>query len=132
MLPDLFSHRGDLLLAHSRVNRHHKQVAKETKHWLFKGVNLSDEKRYSFDGLKYGLLASMMYPHAALPQLRACADFVVYLFYLDDISDEMDHSETGTITDIVFDSLRHPQSYCPERLGRMTRECVLITRVIVT
>ena len=40
MLLDLFSRHCDLLLVHMRLNRHHKQVAKETKHRLFKGANL--------------------------------------------------------------------------------------------
>ena len=131
MLPDLFSHHSDLLLVHTRVNRHHKQVARETKHWLFKGANLGEEKRCSIDGLKHGLFAARTYPYAALPQLRVCTDFLADLFFLDDISDDMDHREAGTITDIILNSLYHPHSYSPDRVGKMARECVLITRVIV-
>jgi len=126
MLPELFSHH--LLPAHTRVNRHHKQVAKETKRWLFKGVKLGEEKRYSMtiDGLKHGLFGARTYPYAALPQLRVCTDVLVYMFYLDDISDDMDNREIGAVADVVINSLHHPHSDRPERVGKMTRECVPI------
>ena len=126
MLPKLFSHH--LLPAHIKVNRHHKQVAKETKRWLFKGVKLTEGKKYSMtiDGLKHGLFGARTYPYAGLPQLQVCTDFLVYMFYLDDISDDMDNRETGSVEDVVINSLYHPDTYGPGRVGKMTRECVLI------
>ena len=121
ILPDLVSH-CDFVLHH---NRHRKQVTVETKKWLFKGDNLCSAQQDAFHGLKAGLLTSMCYPNASYPQLRAVNDFLTYLFYLDNLSDDMDNRGTKFIGDAVMNSLYHPYAYrSSTRVGRMAAEYV--------
>ncbi|KAF8635373.1 hypothetical protein AX15_000378 [Amanita polypyramis BW_CC] len=119
ILPDLVSH-CDFVLHH---NRYRKQVATETKEWLFRGDNLSSRKRDAFRGLKAGLLTSMCYPDAGYLQLRAANDFLTYLFHLDNLSDDMDNCGTKSIGDAVMNSLYHPYTYrSSARVGRMAAD----------
>ncbi len=119
ILPDLVSH-CDFVLHH---NRHRKQVTVETKKWLFKGDNLCTAQQDAFHGLKAGLLTSMCYPNAGYPQLRAVNDFLTYLFYLDNLSDDMDNRGTKFIGDAVMNSLYHPYAHrSSTRAGRMAAE----------
>ncbi|KAF7967010.1 hypothetical protein HWV62_36229 [Athelia sp. TMB] len=119
ILPDLVSH-CKLKIS---VNRHRKQASAASKKWLFRGDNLSLEKRQAFHGLKAGLLTSMCYPHAGYPQLRVCCDFMNYLFHFDNLSDDMDKNGTQTTADVVMNSLHHPHSYrSSARLSGMTQD----------
>ena len=121
ILPDLVSH-CDFKLHHSR---HRKQVTAETKKWLFKGNNFCSTRRDSFHGLKAGLLTSMCYPNAAYPQLRAVNDFLTYLFFLDNLSDDMDNRGTKFIGDAVMNSLYYPYAHrSSTRVGQMAAEYV--------
>lgn len=128
ILPDLVSHCD----FNVRLNRHRKQITRETKRWLFKGGNLNGKKREAFHGLKAGLLTAMTYPDAAYPQLRVCNDFLTYLFHLDNLSDDMDNRGTRSTADVVLNSLYHPYSHHgSERVGKMTREYVILQWFLV-
>ena len=121
ILPDLVSH-CNFKLHH---NRHRKQVTVETMKWLFKGDNLCSTQRDAFRGLNAGLLTSMCYPNAGYSQLRAVNDFLTYLFYLDNLSDDMDNRGTKFIGDAVMNSLYHPYAHrSSTRVGRMAAEYV--------
>ncbi|KAJ6627882.1 isoprenoid synthase domain-containing protein [Mycena sp. CBHHK59/15] len=119
LLPDLVSHcTFDI-----HVSRHRKQIAAETKKWLFKGDNLQGKIRDKFHGLKAGKLTAMCYPDAGAPQLRVCNDFLTYLFHLDNLSDDMDNRGTKTTADVVLNSLYHPHTFrSSARVGKMTRD----------
>ncbi|KAK2461246.1 hypothetical protein APHAL10511_006773 [Amanita phalloides] len=127
ILPDLVSHCDFTL----RRSRHCKQVTVHTKKWLFKGDNLNGQKRNAFHGLKAGLLTSMCYPDAGYPQLRAVNDFLTYLFFLDNLSDDMDNRATKSIADAVMNSLYYPRTYrsCT-RVGRMAAD--FYKRILLT
>ncbi len=126
ILPDLVSH-CDFVLHH---NRHRKRVTVETKKWLFKGDNRCTAQRDDFHGLKTGLLASMCYPNAGYPQLRAVNDFLTYVFYMDNLSDDMDNRGTKFIGDAVMNSLYHPYSHrSSTRAGRMAVELVTTSAI---
>ena len=119
ILPDLLSYCA----FNVRFNRYGKHVSDAAKKWLFAGLDLSEKRRRGFHGLKCGLLASLCYPDAAYPQLRVCADFLGYLFYLDDISDDMDIRGTQDIADVVMNTLYHPASTCStSRVVRLTKK----------
>jgi len=122
VLPDLISPCPFPL----RISRHHKQVTRETKAWLFKDGNLLGQKAEAYHGLKSGTLTAMSYPNAAYPQLRVCCDFLTYLFHLDNLSDDMDERRTETIADAVLNTLYHPTTYSSSsRIAKMTKEYVL-------
>lgn len=127
VIPDLVSH----CTFHLSVSRHTKLVTKETKRWLFYGGNIVGNKQEKYHGLKAGLLTAMTYPGAAFPQLRVCNDFLTYLFYLDDLSDDMDDRGTRPMADAVLNSLYHPhKSRSSARVGKMARD--LYKRILLT
>ncbi|KAG8216688.1 isoprenoid synthase domain-containing protein [Butyriboletus roseoflavus] len=122
LLPDLVSHcKFDL-----HTNRNHKLVSVESKRWIFNGDHdLDQAARRAFHGLKAGKLAAMTYPNAGYPQLRACSDFLSWLFHLDDLSDDMDDRGIDKVANVVMNSIYHPHTYrSPARLNRMTKESV--------
>ncbi|KIL61028.1 hypothetical protein M378DRAFT_167361 [Amanita muscaria Koide BX008] len=127
VLPDLVSH-CDFRLRRSRFC---KQVTTDTKKWLFKGDNLTGQKRDTFHGLKAGLLTSMCYPDAGYPQLRAVNDFLTFLFHLDNLSDDMDNRGTKAIADAVMNALYNPRTCSSRaRVGRMAAD--LYKRISLT
>lgn len=126
LLPDLVSHCTFPL----HVSRHHKQVTRETKAWLFKDGNLLGQKAAAYHGLKSGLLTAMCYPNAGYPQMRVCCDFLTYLFHLDNLSDDMDVKGTESTADLVLNTLYHPETYySPSRVAKMTKEYVEFRRL---
>jgi hypothetical protein len=124
VLPDLLSDCPYQL----RTSQHREQVEMDTKQWLFKdNDNLQGQDKRKYETLKSGLLASMAYPTAAYPELRACNDFLTYLFHLDDISDEMVAEESSSKADVVLNVLYHPKTYrTPWRIAKLTQEYVLL------
>ncbi|TFK67853.1 terpenoid synthase [Pluteus cervinus] len=127
ILPDLISHCTFKL----RISRHRKQVTNETKRWLFQGGNLVGKDRDSYHGLNAGLLTAMTYPGASCTQLRACNDFLTFLFFYDNISDEMEKRSATEAADVVLNALYHPYSYSsPTRVGRLA--CDLYKRILKT
>ncbi|KAH8829192.1 isoprenoid synthase domain-containing protein [Flagelloscypha sp. PMI_526] len=110
ILPDLVSHCTFPI----HVSRHRKQVTAETSKWFFRNGNLLGKKKQNYTGLQAGLLTSMVYPFAGYEQLRVCNDFMVYLFHLDNLSDDMDNRGTKGIADVVLNSLYQPYTYHSE------------------
>ncbi|KAJ7891626.1 isoprenoid synthase domain-containing protein [Mycena olivaceomarginata] len=107
-LPDLESHCP---FSH-RKNRYRKSVSAETKNWFFTGDSTLREKQLeSFRGLNPTLLAAVCYPEAGYPQLRLCSGFLAYLFFLDNLSDELDNRDTVSVADQVLNSLYHPHTF---------------------
>ncbi|KAJ6520767.1 isoprenoid synthase domain-containing protein [Mycena vulgaris] len=119
-LPDLASHST---FSH-RLNPHRKGVPAKTKAWFFKGSNPHYDKQCeSFNGLNPTLLASACYPDAGHPQLRVCSDFLAYLFYLDNLSNEFDTRETALVSTIVPNSFYHSNtSRSPSRIAQMSKD----------
>ncbi|KAG9313621.1 isoprenoid synthase domain-containing protein [Chiua virens] len=120
LLPDLISHcTFDL-----HIDRNHKLVSIESKRWLFNGdSDLDDASRHAFHGLKGGKLTAMCYPNVGYPQLRVCADFLNWLFHLDNLSDDMTDRGLDEVANLVMNSMYHPHTYrSPARLNRMTTD----------
>lgn len=86
------------------------------------------QKKERYTTLQSGLLAAMVYPHAAFSQLRACNDFLTYLFHLDNLSDEMKEDESLSTADTVLNVLYHPDTYqTSSRVGKLAKEFVLLS-----
>jgi len=101
------------------------QLTIETREWLIKtgvtGKKLDD----LIDRYKSGLITAMVYPDAALPELRVCCDIMAWLFLLDDLSDVMDNRGSRAAGEVIMNSLHHPDTYTsPDLLGKMGREFV--------
>jgi hypothetical protein len=108
------------------MNRYRKYVSAPTKKWFFKRDNILLDKQWeSFRGLKPTLLAAVCYPDVGYPQLRLCSDFLAYLFFLDNSSDELDNHDTISVADLVLNSFYHPLNYqSTVRIAAMSKEFV--------
>ena len=120
-IPDLSSYCGDRFRL--RISRHRKEVSSQSKKWFFYADHSSIEKKNAYHGLNPGLLVSVCYPHGGFPQLRVVTDFLTYLFYFDNISDEMDNMTIRDASNIVMKSLQDPWSFqTSRRIGTMAKE----------
>jgi hypothetical protein len=105
ILPDLVSH----CTFPSRLNRFCEPVAARSEAWMMDGAQFSEKRCRRFRGLKAGLLTAMCYPDCGEEELRVVADFMNYLFNLDDWTDEFDVQETKKMADSVMNALFHPE-----------------------
>jgi len=73
-------------------------------------------------------LACACYPLAPLRKVRACCDFTIWLFNLDDLSDDMDDKSTVAIGNEVMTTYRQPHTYEPKtHVGKLTKWFVFRT-----
>ena len=107
-----------------QVNRFRKQASAKSRTWFFRSdPDLNEVKHDGYDRLNPGLLAAMVYPHAGCPQLRVCIDFLAYIFYLDNLTDDMDNRDSYAVGDIILNSFYHPCSFkSSAKLGVMAAE----------
>ncbi len=119
LFPDLFSHCPFPL----RISPHAKKVGAESDAWLVRQGHLSVKKQKALHGLKSGLITGMCYADAPEFEFRVLCDFVIYLFHLDNISDNMDDAGTMNTQEIVMGCLRAPETFkTSTRVGKMTKE----------
>ncbi|THH13873.1 hypothetical protein EW146_g6385 [Bondarzewia mesenterica] len=105
-----------------RSNPHGQGVASASENWLLAGAHLSAKKRHAFLGLKAGSLAAMCYPDSDKDRLRVCADYMNYLFKLDDWSDEFDAEDIGSMQDCVMSALRDPKGFETDKaVGKLAK-----------
>ena len=145
VLPDLVSYCPFDL----RVNEELPRAVWESKAWVINGSNLGrSEKMLTFlHGLKGGgLLTNLLstyarwsylvifselacacYPLAPLRKVRACCDFTIWLFHLDDISDDMDDKSTVAIGKEIVTTYHQPYTYDPKtHVGKLTKWFALL------
>lgn len=123
VLPDLVAHCPFAL----RTNPHGAAVARASERWISKRGNLNRAQRARVRGLQAGLLTAMCWPDARAHELKVCADFLTYLFHLDDLTDDMDGRGAGRTADVVLTALYHPHRFAgPARVDKMTRRCALL------
>lgn len=121
LFPDLISYCGYPL----RVNPYGRSVADDSERWLLNGAHLSDKKRKAFLRLRAGDLASMCYPDASAKSLRVVADYMNYLFKLDDWTDEFGAEDVDGMRDCVLAALRDPLHYETDKaVGKLAKSCV--------
>lgn len=120
-IPDLSSYCENRFPLH--ISRYRKDISAESKEWFFYTDKSSTEKQEAYNGLNPGLLVSVCYPHGGFPQLRVVTDFLTYLFYFDNITDEMHNTTIRQISDIVMNSFHYPCSFqTSHRIGQMGKE----------
>ena len=146
-MPDLVSHCTFDLRIHEELPR----VVWESKAWMINGSNIarSEEALNSLHGLKAGgqftslpspyargsdmvlspELGCACYPLAPLRKLKACCDFLNWLFHLDDLSDDMDDKNTDAIGNEVMTTYRQPNAYDPRsHVGKLAKRFALPAR----
>jgi hypothetical protein len=63
--------------------------------------------------MQAGVLTAYCYPFCSADRLRVVADFLGYLFHLDNISDGMMTKETDVLADVVMNAHWWPEKYTP-------------------
>ncbi|OBZ72577.1 Alpha-muurolene synthase [Grifola frondosa] len=94
-----------------RVHRLTKSVSRESEEWLLSMAEFSPKQRSKFLSLNAGLLSGMCYIDCGYEEARVCADFMNFLFTLDDWSDEFDTTGTRGLAECVMNTLYHPSTY---------------------
>lgn len=110
VLPDLVAHCPFPLARQPNA----EAIAAASDRWLDEGCpELSPRKRAALYGLQSGILTAHCYPDADDEHLRVVADFLVYLFHLDNISDTMAVTGTEQLADVVMNAHWLPERYAP-------------------
>ncbi|KAI0929342.1 Alpha-muurolene synthase [Taiwanofungus camphoratus] len=110
ILPDLVSHCNFPLKRHPNGD----SIAASSDKWLDTGCpELTPENRAAIYGLKAGILTAHCYPDCDDEHLRVVADFLGYLFHLDNISDGMMSRGTRELADVVMNAHWFPDRYVP-------------------
>jgi hypothetical protein len=115
-----------------KVSPLYQAASVECRKWFFQSdPTPTDEKRAEYDSLNPALLAAVVYPDADDPRLQACIDFLAYIFYLDNLTDDMDNKGSRTVGDVIMNSFHHPStSKSSVRLAVMGSEYVLFWEVL--
>ena len=110
-----------------RVNPHGIEQGRASEKWLLEGANHSERKHAAFLGLNAGYLASVCYPDADATRLRIVADFLNFLFNLDDWTDEFDVNDTVTMEECCIGAMRDPINFqTDKKAGILTKSYVSI------
>ncbi|KAF8350406.1 terpenoid synthase [Amanita rubescens] len=127
LLPDLVGLCKFPLRCHPDADK----VAKESAEWLDTGCpRLNLRQRDAMYGLQGGVLAGYSYTTGPTDRLRVIADYINYLFHLDNISDGMLIREADELGNVVMNALWFPESYKPTKgqpevesnPGKLTRD----------
>lgn len=107
VLPDLVSHCKFPLSVHPNA-------LADSDRWIDEGgPELSPEKRHAIYTLQSGILTVQCYPHCDDEHMRVVADFLVFLFHLDNMTDVMLAAGTEQLADLIMNAHWHPEKYMP-------------------
>ncbi|THH29426.1 hypothetical protein EUX98_g4770 [Antrodiella citrinella] len=107
IMPDLVDH----CTYPQHLNRNWFEVSRQSERFLLEYANFSQKKRCTFLGLKAGELTSACYPNADTYYLQVTADFMGYLFTLDDWSDDFGVDDNCNLAECVMNALRDPSGF---------------------
>ncbi|OJA19105.1 hypothetical protein AZE42_10031 [Rhizopogon vesiculosus] len=118
ILPDLVSECHYPL----QLNSHCYPVSRASEQWLINGGRLAEPRITKFMGLHAGELSAACYPDADAFHLRVIADFINWLFVMDDWLDEFDVDGTWGMRDCCISAFRDPVNFQTETLtGKMCK-----------
>ena len=123
LLPALEAHCNYEL----RMSPHCAHVARMSEAWLLAngGADISARRRAAFLRLRGGELTAAFYPDADAARLRDVADFLNFLFTLDDWSDEFSSRDACGLAECVMHALDNPDGYKTQKAaGRLAKRCV--------
>ena len=120
VLPDLEAHCPYPL----RLNAHCVPASRASEAWLLAEAHtaVSARRRSAFLRLRGGELTAACYPDASTTRLRDVADFLNFLFTLDDWSDEFGARDTCGLAECVMRALEDPEGYKTQKAaGRLAK-----------
>ncbi|KAF5377733.1 hypothetical protein D9757_009369 [Collybiopsis confluens] len=98
-----------------QINRYYRTVPAETKKWILESAAelTKSTPRFieQFDAQKYHLLASACYPDADHSGLRFSSDYLSYIFYFDEVTDQMNEVGTSSVREEVLNSIKYPDAF---------------------
>ncbi|EJU00296.1 terpenoid synthase [Dacryopinax primogenitus] len=110
ILPDLVSYCSFDLA----INEGCEVCSADSIEWIASFGDLSEKQRASMASIKLGTLAAMSWPSCDIHGLRIGADFMNYVFWLDDYTDGLQHTEALRVREVVVDILRQPEAHCEQ------------------
>jgi hypothetical protein len=98
-------------------------VNTQSEEWFLELAHYNPEKRQEFLGLKAGVLASVCYPDADEKHLRVVADYLNWLFNVDDWTDDYDVDGIKGIQRDTIGAYKDPDKFeAVGRSGRMSKQ----------
>ncbi|KZT04735.1 terpenoid synthase [Laetiporus sulphureus 93-53] len=94
-----------------RLNPYTRFVSADSDAFILESSNLTEEERFKFTGLNAGLLCGMAYSECGFEELRACTDFMGFLFNIDDWGEGSDSEGTKGLAEVVMNTLHYPETF---------------------
>ncbi|KIJ41130.1 hypothetical protein M422DRAFT_68403 [Sphaerobolus stellatus SS14] len=111
-LPDLWSHCPYPAIYHPNGDA----LIDESDEWMITGCVSSNRNaglRRAMPQILAGKLAAFCYNNCSDERFRIVADFNIWLFFMDDLSDEFKTDETELFLDIVMNAMEDTTCYRP-------------------
>ena len=111
VLPDLIGQCVFALETHPSLSQ---DIGAKSNAWLFAGCPaLAAPQRAAIAREQLGSLAAYTWPHTDERRLRILADFVIFLYRLDDIAEAL--KDITQIGHLVLNAMWFPDRYVPTR-----------------
>ena len=99
-----------------RFHENGDAIAAASEKWVENGCRVfTPAMRRHMDGLMSGQLAAYCYNQCSDDRFRLICDFMLVLFLLDDLSDDLMTKETEVLADVVMNAMNFPESYRPTK-----------------
>ncbi|KAF8588089.1 terpenoid synthase [Ramaria rubella] len=109
-LPDLISNCPFPVAYHKNGDA----IAAASEKWVEQGCRVfTEDMRRHLRGLMAGQLAAYCYNKCSDERFRVICDFMLVLFLLDDLSDDLMTKDTEILADVVMNAIAFPEAYRP-------------------
>ncbi|KAF5359149.1 hypothetical protein D9756_002983 [Leucocoprinus leucothites] len=102
---------------------HQKTVSPASDEWFLHHAHYDATKTAKLYGLKAGNLTAACYPTADEFHLRAVADYLNWLFNMDDWMDDLGEKATERMKEVCMDAMREPETYVTDKKGGIMTKC---------
>ncbi|KAF8580485.1 terpenoid synthase [Ramaria rubella] len=113
-LPDLIS----ICPFPSAYHKNGDAIAAASEQWIERTCRVfTEDMRRHLDSLMGGQLAAYCYTQCNDERFRLVCDFMLVLFLLDDLSDDLMTRDTEVLADVIMNALAFPESYRPTHMN---------------
>jgi hypothetical protein len=88
------------------TNELYSSVSPESFNWFTSFDVFNAEENQKLKEVEAGYLGALAYPFHSRRHFRVASDLMVFLFAMDDISDELDGPATSKLATVVLDALK--------------------------
>lgn len=86
-------------------------VVQKSQEWVLRKVNYDEKERTAFLKTSGGLLCGYCYPNADAFHIQVCADWMDWVFCLDDWSDKCSVAEAQSVINSIKEYPRYPHEH---------------------